>query len=224
MINNIIDVFKNVNIVDGIVDTLLMVVISTVIAYIVGTVLGIIMVCTDQKGIMPNRIINFLMGLIVNLGRSIPFIILLIALIPFTRFIVGTSLGVRGMIVPLSIGAIPFVARLVESSLKEVDQGVIDAAITMGCTKLQIVFKVYLREAIPSLVRGISITMITLVGYSAMSGTVGGGGLGDIAIVNGYYNFDKYIMFVVIIVIIILVQIIQLIFDLIVKKIDRKII
>lgn len=222
MINNIIDVFKNVDILEGIVDTLLMVIIATFIAYLLGTFLGVIMVCTDQKGIMPNRIVNFLIGLIVNLGRSIPFIILLIALIPFTRFIVGTSLGVRGMVVPLSIGAIPFVARLVESSLKEVDQGVIDAAITMGCPKLQIVFKVYLREAVPSLIRGISITMITLVGYSAMSGTVGGGGLGDIAIVNGYYNFDKYIMFVVIIVIIILVQIIQVIFDLIVKKIDRK--
>lgn len=222
MMNQIIEVFKDVNILEGIIETLLMVAFSTTLAYLIGIPIGFLVVITEKDGISENKIINKICNIIINLGRSIPFIILLVALIPFTRAVIGTSIGVKGMIIPLTIGAIPFVARLIENSLKEVDKKVVEAAICMGCTNFDIIFKVYLVEAIPSIVRGIAITTIMLVGYSAMSGAVGGGGLGNIAIENGYYKFDTTTMLIVLVVIIILVQIIQVIFDVLAKKIDKK--
>lgn len=222
MILSIIDVFKNIDIGAETLNTLVMVVLSTLFAYIIGLPLGILVVFTEKDGLMPNQICNKILGFIINLGRSIPFLILLVTLIPFTRFIVGTSMGVKGAIVPLVIGSIPFVARLVENSLKEIDKGVVDAAKTMGANKWQIITKVYLVEAIPSLIRGVSITMIMLVGYTAMTGAVGGPGLGAIAITEGYYKSNTEAMLVILLMIILLVEFIQIIFDLLVKRIDKK--
>ena len=165
----------------GVQETLYMVIISTLAAYIIGIPLGIIVFITDKKGIRPNRIINFLVGIIINVLRSVPFLILLVAIIPFTRLIAGTTIGVDATIVPLVVAAGPFVARMVESSLKEVDKGVIEAARAMGASDLQIVFKVLIPEAKPSLLVGVTISAATILGYSAMAGFVGGGGLGAIA-------------------------------------------
>lgn len=220
--DQIIEILKRVEIFQGIADTLLMVAFATIIAYLIGVPMGVLVVTTEKEGLFPNKTIHKILNAIINLGRSIPFIILLIALIPITRMIIGTSIGVKGMIIPLAIGAIPFVARLTENSLKEVDNGVIEAAKCMGCTTLEIIFKIYLVETIPSLVRGLAITVIMLIGYSAMSGAVGGGGLGNIAIENGYYRFDTKTMLIVLVVLIILVQIIQIMFDFVAKKIDKK--
>ncbi|MDD2492517.1 MAG: methionine ABC transporter permease [Bacilli bacterium] len=220
--NQIIEILQRVDIIQGIVDTLLMVVFSTIVAYLIGVPIGVFVLTTEKEGLFPNKIIHKTLNVIINLGRSIPFIILLIALIPMTRAIIGTSIGVRGMIIPLAIGAIPFVARLTEASLNEVDRGVIEAAKCMGCSHLDIIFKVYLVETIPSFIRGLAITLIMLIGYSALSGAVGGGGLGNIAIENGYYRFDTQTMLVVLVFIVIIVQVIQLIFDRIAKKIDKK--
>lgn len=215
------NLFANGEILNGTLETLTMVFVSTLLAYLVGIPLGVILISTEKDGLFPNKIINKITGFIVNLGRTIPFIILLVALIPFTRAIMGTSIGVKGMIVPLTIGAIPFVARMVETTLKEVDHGVIEAAKCMGCSNFQIIYKVYLKESLPSLIRGVSITTIMLIGYSSMSGTVGGGGLGYIAIRFGYYNFDTLTMLVILVLLILLVEIVQIIFDLISRKIDK---
>ena len=205
----------------GILDTLIMVFVSTLIAYIIGIPLGLLLICTKKDGLFPNVIINKIVGTIVNIGRTIPFIILLVALIPFTRIVIGTSIGVRGMIVPLTIGAIQFVARLVEQSFEEVDHGLIEASKCMGASNFTIITKVYLRESLPSLIRGVSITLILLIGYSSMSGSVGGGGLGDIAIRYGYYNFDTPTMLVIILILIVMVEIIQITFDIIGKQLDK---
>ena len=151
-------------------DTLLMTIVSTFFAYVIGIPLGVLCVLTSPKGLMPHRIFNMVLGWIINIGRSIPFIILLVALIPFTRFIVGTSLGVPGAIVPLVISAAPFIARMVEQSIEEVDGGLVEAAQSFGANTWQIVYKVFLREALPSLVRGFAIVFITILGYSAMAG------------------------------------------------------
>lgn len=171
---------------------------------------------------MPHRVLNAVLGWIINIGRSIPFIILLVAIIPFTRLIVGTSLGVPGAIVPLVVSAAPFVGRMVEQSLAEVDASLIEAAQSFGATVWQIVVKVYLWESLPSLIRGFSITLITLLGYSAMAGTVGAGGLGDIAIRYGYQRYMVDMMVATIIILIIVVQIIQSVCDFSARKIDKK--
>lgn len=213
---------SSINLFDRLLETLIMTFVSCAFAYMIGIPIGVLMVITDHDGLIPNQIINKILSFIINLGRSIPFLILLVLLIPFTKIIVGTSLGVRGMIVPLIIGSTPFIARLVEQSLREIPKGVVDAAVCMGATNLQIIFYVYLKECIPSLVRGISIALITLVGYSAMSGTVGGGGLGYTAVYQGHNNFRTDIMIIVLIVLIIVVQVIQTCFDFIAKKIDKK--
>lgn len=206
----------------GTLETLYMTTLSVLFAYIIGLPLGVLVVITDKKGIMPHTILNAIIGWIVNIGRSIPFIILMIALIPFTKFIVGKSIGSTAAIVPLVIGAAPFVARLIESSLHELDYSLIESAKAMGCNKWQIITKVMLPEATPSIVRGISITTITLIGYSAMGGAVGAGGLGDIAIRYGYHRYEYGIMFITIIILIIIVQLIQFIFNILAKKIDKK--
>lgn len=190
-------------------DTLLMTIVSTFFAYVIGIPLGVLCVLTSPKGLMPHRIFNMVLGWIINIGRSIPFIILLVALIPFTRFIVGTSLGVPGAIVPLVISAAPFIARMVEQSIEEVDGGLVEAAQSFGANTWQIVYKVFLREALPSLVRGFAIVFITILGYSAMAGCVGAGGLGDIAIRYGYQRYQDDVMIATVIILIVIVQLVQ---------------
>ena len=190
-------------------DTLLMTIVSTFFAYVIGIPLGVLCVLTSPKGLMPHRIFNMVLGWIINIGRSIPFIILLVALIPFTRFIVGTSLGVPGAIVPLVISAAPFIARMVEQSIEEVDGGLVEAAQSFGANTWQIVYKVFLREALPSLVRGFAIVFITILGYSAMAGCVGAGGLGDIAIRYGYQRYQDDVMIATVIILLVIVQIVQ---------------
>jgi D-methionine transport system permease protein len=206
----------------GIMDTLYMTLIATLIAYLGGLPIGIIAEVTSENSIHPMPIINKIFSFIINIGRSIPFIILLVAIMPLTRFVVGTTIGPKAATIPLIIGAIPFVARLVENSLKELDKGVIEAARSMGASDLQIIFKVMIPETLPSLILGVSLACITLVGYTAMAGTVGGGGLGDIAIRYGYYRYQPDIMVVTIVLLIILVQIIQSIGQLISRVIDKK--
>jgi len=223
MIDYIIELFSKTDMVKGIVETLYMVGISTILAYIIGLPLGIAVVITDRDGIKPNKIINIVLGIIINFFRSIPFIILLVLIIPFTRVIVGTSIGPTAMIVPLTLASTTFVARLVETSLRDVDNAVIEQVICMGARPLQIIFKVYLVEATPALIRGLSITCINLIGYSAMAGAVAGGGLGDIAIRFGYYKYDYLVMIVTVVILVFIVQIIQVIFDKIAKRTDKKI-
>ena len=204
-------------------DTIVMTLVSTVFAYSIGIPLGVAVVLTDpKKGLLPHRAINAVLGWIINIGRSIPFIILLVAIIPFTRLVVGTSLGVPGAIVPLVVSAAPFVGRMVEQSLAEVDASLIEAAQSFGATVWQIVIKVYLMESLPSLIRGFSITLITLLGYSAMAGTVGAGGLGDIAIRYGYQRYMVDMMIATIVILIVVVQVIQSVCDFAARKVDKK--
>lgn len=204
-------------------DTIVMTLVSTVFAYIIGIPLGVAVVLTDpKKGLLPNKAVNAVLGWIINIGRSIPFIILLVAIIPFTRLVVGTSLGVPGAIVPLVVSAAPFVGRMVEQSLAEVDASLVEAAQSFGATVWQIVIKVYLWESLPSLIRGFSITLITLLGYSAMAGTVGAGGLGDIAIRYGYQRYMVDMMVATIIILIVVVQVIQSVCDFAARKVDKK--
>jgi D-methionine transport system permease protein len=194
---------------EGIRDTLYMTLVSTVLGYVVGLPIGIILHVTGADGLKPNKIVYKAIDVVCNIIRSIPFLILLILLIPFTRAIVGQSYGSTATIVPLVICAAPYIARVVESSLNEVDRGVVEAARAMGASNAQIVFKVLLVEARTSLVTGATITTGLLLGYSAMSGTVGGGGLGDIAVRYGYYRWQTDIMIVTVVLLIVIFQIIQ---------------
>ena len=204
-------------------DTIVMSLVSTALAYVIGIPLGVFLVLTDpKKGLLPHKAVNAVLGWIVNIGRSIPFIILLVAIIPFTRLVVGTSLGVPGAVVPLVVAAAPFVGRMVAQSLAEVDAGLVEAAQSFGASTWQIVAKVFLWESLPSLIRGFSIVLITLLGYSAMAGTVGAGGLGDIAIRYGYQRFMVDVMIATIVILIVLVQIVQSGCDLAARIIDRK--
>ena len=193
-------------------ETLAMVGFSTVFSLILGLPLGILLCVTDaETGIMKKPVLNQVLTRIVNVLRSFPFMILMILLFPLSRKIVGTSIGTTATIVPLSIAAAPFVARIIETALKEVDPGVVQAARAMGSTNMQIIWKVLLPEAMPSLVSGITLTIINLIGYSAMAGAIGGGGLGDLAIRYGYQRFRTDIMAVSVIVILVLVEVIQVI-------------
>lgn len=194
---------------NGILETLYMTVLSTLLAYLFGIPLGVVLYVTDKNGIMENTPVNKVLGMVVNLLRSVPFLILLVTILPFTRFVVGTTLGATATIVPLVVAATPFVARMVESSLKEVDGGVIEAALSMGSNNWQIITKVLLPEAKPSLIVGSTIAITTILGYSAMAGFVGGGGLGTIAINYGYYRYQEDIMFITVILLVIIVQIFQ---------------
>lgn len=182
---------------------------SSVLAYVIGLPLGLALVVTDEGGIRPAPWFNRVLGVIINLIRSVPFLILLISVIPVTRFIMGTSLGPKATIVPLVIASAPFIARLVESSIKEVDAGVIEAAQSMGASPMQIIYKVMLPEARPSLLVGSAIAVTTILSYSAMTGFVGGGGLGDIAIRYGYYRYQTDIMLIAVALLVIIVQILQ---------------
>jgi D-methionine transport system permease protein len=206
----------------GTLVTLYMTFLSTFFAYLFGMPLGIILVITERQHVLPRRRLNASLGGIVNVMRSIPFIILLIAVIPFTRLVVGTSIGPSASVVPLAIGAIPFVARMVEASIKEVDKGLVEAALAMGASPRQIISKVMVPEAMPSLILGVSITIITLIGYSAMAGVVGGGGLGDIAIRYGYYRYQEDLMFLTIILLIIIVQMVQSAGNYLSRRIDKR--
>lgn len=207
---------------EGIRDTLYMTLVSTILAYVIGLPMGIALTVTDRDGIHPMPMVYKILDVIANIVRSVPFIILLIVLIPFTKFIVGKSYGSTATIVPLVICAAPYIARMVESSLKEVDAGVIEAARSMGASNWDIIFHVLLVEGRTSLIVGATIVTGTILGYSAMSGTVGGGGLGDIAVRYGYYRYQTDIMIVTVILLILLFQIFQTIGMKIASKLDRR--
>lgn len=193
----------------GMLETLYMTLVSSAIAYILGLPMGIALVVTGRDGIRPLKTFNVILGFIINVLRSVPFLILLITIIPFTRAIVGTTIGSTATIVPLVVAAAPYIARLVESSVKEVDRGVIEAAQSMGASPMQIIWKVMLPEARPSLLVGAAIAVTTILSYSAMAGIVGGGGLGAIAINYGYYRYQDDIMLVTVILLVIVVQVLQ---------------
>ena len=207
---------------EGIKDTLYMTLTSTLIGYVIGLPMGILLTVTDKDGIHPNTAVYKVLDVIANLIRSVPFLILLIVLIPFTRFLIGRSYGPTATIVPLVIAAAPYIARMVESSLKEVDEGVIEAARSMGASNFNIVTKVMLVEARTSLIVGATISLGTILGYSAMAGTVGGGGLGDIAIRYGYTRWQTDIMIVTVILLVILFQIFQTIGMKLASNLDRR--
>lgn len=209
-------------ILNGILETLYMTVVSTVCGYIFGLPMGVLLCVSDKDGLKPNAVLYKILDIIANIVRSIPFLILLILLIPFTRFVLGKSYGSTATIVPLTVAAIPFIARMVESSLKEVDSGVIEAATAMGAGNMRIIFKVLLVEARTSLITGATIAIGTILGYSAMAGAVGGGGLGDIAVRYGYYRYQTDIMIVTVILLIVIVQIFQSVGMLIANKLDRR--
>lgn len=198
-----------------------MVVASTVLASLIGIPLGIILTVTRNGHILPNAVINSVLGVIVNATRSTPFIILMVAIIPLTRMLVGSSIGTTAAIVPLTISAAPFIARVIESSLLEIDHGVIEAAQSMGASPLQIIYKVLLPEALHSIVLGITLAVIALIGYSAMAGVLGGGGLGDLAIRYGYQRFQPDVMIVTVVILIAMVQIIQYLGDTLSKKLNK---
>lgn len=201
--------------------TVYMVFISVVIASIIGIPLGILLMITDKGQICKNQIVNTILGFAVNIFRSIPFVILLIVLIPFTRFLVGTSIGTTAAIVPLSIAAIPFMGRLTETSLREVDRGLIEAAQSMGASPIQIITKVLIPEALPSIASGVTIMTINLVGYSTMAGVIGGGGLGDLSVRYGYQRFMPDIMLYTVLILLAMVQLIQMLGDFVAKQLSK---
>lgn len=207
----------------GIWETIYMVLISTAIGYAIGLPLGVILVITKKDGIHPIPWLNAIIGAITNILRSIPFVILLILLLPVTRAILGTTLGAKAVIPPLTIAAAPYIARVVEGELSEVDAGVIEAAKSMGASDWQIIYKVLLPEAKPSIILGAALVLTTVVGYSTLSGFVGGGGLGDIAVRYGYYRYEFTIMLIAVIFLVILVQIIQMIGNRTSSKTDKRI-
>lgn len=207
---------------DGTWDTIVMVVVSTVFAYVIGLPMGVLLNISQPHGIWPKKWVNRILGWIINIGRSLPFIILMIAIMPFTKAIVGTKIGVRGAIVPLVVSAAPFIARMVETSLAEVDAGVVEAAQSMGASRFQIVKKVFLPEALPSLILGGSISIITILAYTAIAGAVGAGGLGDLAIRYGYQRGVDSVMWVTVVFIIVLVQVIQSLFSWLSTKMDKR--
>lgn len=209
-------------IIKGIGETLYMTVVSTVIGYLFGIPLGVLLTVSDKEGLRPNATLYKVLDVIVNITRSIPFLILLILIQPFTTFVVGKSYGSTATIVPLVVAAIPFIARMVESSLKEVDTGVVEAAKSMGASDMRIIVKVLLVEARTSLITGATIAIGTILGYSAMSGTVGGGGLGDIAVRYGYYRYQGDIMIVTVVLLVLLVQIFQSVGMAVANRLDKR--
>lgn len=206
----------------GTVDTIVMTLASTLGAYVIGVILGTLLTVLSPTGLRPNRVAYAIIGWFVNMARSLPFVILLVFLIPTTRAVVGTTLGVPAAVFPLIVSAGPYVARMVESSEAEVDRGLIEAAESMGASTWEIILKVYLREGLPSLLRGLPIVIITILGYTAMAGTVGAGGLGDIAIRYGYQRYQDDVMFATIIILIVLVQVIQSLCNLLVRVCDKR--
>lgn len=204
------------------IETITMVFAAGIIGLLFGIPLGVLLHLTKETGLLANAALNKVLGVVVNIGRSIPFIILLVAVIPFTRFVVGSSIGTAAAIVPLAVAAIPFIARLIEGALLEVPSGLVEAAQAMGAKPHQIIFKVLLPEALPGIVHAITILLVTLVNYSAMAGTVGGGGLGDVGIRYGYQRFDAGVMMMTIVILVLFVQIIQSVGDYLVKRVDHR--
>lgn len=209
-------------ILNGILETLYMTVVSTLFGYVFGLPMGVLLCISDKDGLKPHPVLYKILDFIANIVRSVPFLILLILLIPFTRFLLGKSYGSTATIVPLTVAAIPFIARMVESSLKEVDNGVVEAARAMGAGTMRIILRVLLVEARTSLITGATIAIGTILGYSAMAGAVGGGGLGDIAVRYGYYRYQTDIMIVTVILLIVIVQIFQSVGMLIANRLDRR--
>lgn len=203
-------------------ETLYMTLVSVFIAYVFGIPLGVLVYVTDVHGICENRAVNLTAGTVINIVRSVPFLILLVAILPFTRAAVGTTIGSRATIIPLVVAAVPFAARLVEASLKEVDTGIVEAAKAMGSSAFQIIYKVLLPEAKPSLLVGSTIALATILGYSAMAGFVGGGGLGAIAINYGYYRYEKKVMLVTVVLLVVIVQGFQAAGFRLVQKVDKR--
>lgn len=217
-INEIIEILS-----EGLGQTLYMTILSTIFAYLFGLPLGIILNITSKDGITPCKPINFILNLLVNIFRSLPFLILLVFVMPLTKLIVGVKTGTTASIVPLVIASVPFIARMVESSLSEINKGVIEASEAMGTSKLKIIYKVLIPESKPSLLIGFSISIVTILGYSAMAGFIGGGGLGYIAYNYGFQRNEEEIMWITIILLIIIVQIFQEVGMIIAKKIDHRI-
>ena len=207
---------------EGVWDTLVMTVMSTLFAYLIGLPMGVLSVLSQPHGIRPHKAANAVLGWIINIGRSFPFAILMVALFPFTKLVMGTRLGLRGAILPLVVASAPFVARMVETSLSEVDAGAIEAAQSMGASTFQIVWKVYLPEAMPSLILGGSITLIAIVGYTAIAGMVGAGGLGDLAIRYGHQRNVPSVMWVTVVILVIIVQVVQSVFSRLSVRIDKR--
>lgn len=207
---------------DALIETIVMVAVSGFVGALAGIPLGIVLFVTDKKSFLPMPVLNITLGTVINAMRSVPFIILLVAIIPFTRMVVGSSIGTAAAIVPLTLSVAPFIARMVETSLREVDKGLIEAAQSMGATHLQVVTKVLLPEAMPGIVAGLTISVISLIGYSAMAGAVAGGGLGDLGIRYGYQRFNPEVMWTVVLVLIVLVQGLQSLGDRIVRKLSHK--
>ncbi|QIO08645.1 methionine ABC transporter permease [Acinetobacter lanii] len=206
----------------GTIDTLLMVGVSAFLALLLGLPMAVILVNTSEHGIYPSKSINQVLGWVVNITRSIPFLILMVALIPLTRLIVGTSYGVWAAVVPLTLAATPFFARIAEVSLREVDHGLIEAAQAIGCNRKQIIWHVLLPEALPGIVAGFTVTIVTMINSSAIAGAIGAGGLGDIAYRYGYQRFDMQIMLAVIFVLVVLVMLIQATGDLLANQLDKR--
>ncbi len=206
----------------GTLDTLYMTFLSTFFAYVVGLPMGVLLTVTKSGSIMPRPRFNAVFGWVVNILRSLPFLILMIFIIPLTRFLAGTIIGATAAICPLVFAAMPFIARMVEASLEEVDRGVIEAAHCMGSTHFQIITRVMLVESVPSLLRGLSISTITILGYTAITGAIGAGGLGDIAYRYGYQRYEEEVMYVVIVLLIILVCAIQAVFGLLARRLDKR--
>jgi D-methionine transport system permease protein len=202
----------------ALLQTVYMLFVPTILATLIGFVIAVVLVITKSDGLKPNKSVYNVLGLVVNMVRSFPFIILLISIIPLTRLIVGTSIGETAALVPITIGSAPFIARLIESSLNEVDPGLIEAAKSFGATKRQIIFKVMLKEATPSIISGITLAIITILGYTAMAGAVGAGGLGNVALMYGYQQFDKNVILYTVVALILIVQVIQWAGDLLYKK------
>ena len=202
-------------------ETVFMTFYSTIFSVVLGFILAVILTISAEDGLRPNKIIYKVLDVIINILRSFPFIILMVFIIPLTRAIVGTSIGKEAAIVPLTFAAAPFVARIIESSLREVDKGVIEAAKSFGASDFQIIFKVMLKEAVPSIVSGLTLTIISIIGYSAMAGTVGGGGLGYLAVSYGYQRFQKDVMIVTVIILIIIVQALQMLGNYLYKKLNK---
>lgn len=199
-------------------ETLIMILVAGAISFFIGILLGVVLVVTKKGNILENKAVYYVLEKIINITRSIPFIILLAAAIPLTRLLVGTAIGTKGSFVPLVLGTIPFFARQIESALSEVDKGIIEAAESMGSSPFEIIFRVYLKESIPNIVRATTITFVSLVGLTAMAGSVGGGGLGDLAIRYGYQRYQVDITFVTVIILLIFVNIIQGVGNIIIKK------
>lgn len=208
--------------IEGLGQTVLMTLVSTVMACIIGIPLGVILVTTGKGHILENKSINHVLSIIVNIFRSVPFIILMVAIIPLTRLIAGTSIGTTAACVPLTIAAIPFLARLVETAIREINSGVIEAAQAMGASPIQIIRKVLLPEALPTIVDNITVLIVNLISFSAMAGTIGGGGLGDIAIRYGYQRFQADVMLATIVILIVLVQLIQMVGDYISHRVNKR--